>query len=418
MEHVDVVIIGGGLAGLTAARSCARHRLRSVVLERAAPGGRARSVEREGFTANLGPHALYLEGAAVKVMADLGVALPAGASPALGGAKGRVGEQVGLLPGSAWTLARTGLLGGRGKVGVARLLRRLPETDASSLAAVTTADWLASLRLPPDALALAEALVRLSTYVADLGVLSAEVAVGQLQLALSGGVRYLDGGWQRLVGSLAAGVDVRSGTVSAVVDCPEGFEVHTTDGAAVTAGAVVATVGGPDATAGLLGVPRWRTGPPALAACSDLALRRVPPVSFLLGIDRPLYLSAHAPPAELAPPGGALVQLARYLSAKEDPDRHTTQAELDEHAHYAGIEATDVVWSRYLHRMVVVEAVATAAAGGLQGRPPVAVPGRPGAFVAGDWVGPVGHLADAAMASGAAAATAAVHHIGARLGVG
>jgi len=41
------------------------------------------------------------------------------------------------------------------------------------------------------------------------------------------------------------------------------------------------------------------------------------------------------------------------------------------------------------------------------GRPPVAVPGRPGVHVAGDWVGPRGLLADAALSSGAEAGRAA-----------
>ena len=38
----------------------------------------------------------------------------------------------------------------------------------------------------------------------------------------------------------------------------------------------------------------------------------------------------------------------------------------------------------------------------------MAVPDRPGLFVAGDWVGPVGMLADAAVASGYEAARQAV----------
>ena len=53
--------------------------------------------------------------------------------------------------------------------------------------------------------------------------------------------------------------------------------------------------------------------------------------------------------------------------------------------------------------MVVVHAQATAERGGRAGQPTVEVPGRPGAFVAGDWVGPDGHLGDAALASGATA---------------
>jgi hypothetical protein len=41
--------------------------------------------------------------------------------------------------------------------------------------------------------------------------------------------------------------------------------------------------------------------------------------------------------------------------------------------------------------------------GGLAGRPGAAVPGLDGVLVAGDWVGPVGHLTDAALVSGEAA---------------
>ena len=48
----------------------------------------------------------------------------------------------------------------------------------------------------------------------------------------------------------------------------------------------------------------------------------------------------------------------------------------------------------------------TAAAGGMAGRPDVAVPGLDDAFIAGDWVGTRGLLADAAIASGHDAAVA------------
>jgi len=44
---------------------------------------------------------------------------------------------------------------------------------------------------------------------------------------------------------------------------------------------------------------------------------------------------------------------------------------------------------------------------GLRGRPPVAVPDLARVYVAGDWVGPDGMLADAAFASGRAAGRAA-----------
>lgn len=48
--------------------------------------------------------------------------------------------------------------------------------------------------------------------------------------------------------------------------------------------------------------------------------------------------------------------------------------------------------------------------GGLPSRPRVGDTNIPGVFVAGDWVGLEGHLADAALSSGESAGQAAAHH--------
>ena len=55
-------------------------------------------------------------------------------------------------------------------------------------------------------------------------------------------------------------------------------------------------------------------------------------------------------------------------------------------------------------------ALPIATAGGLAGRPAVVVPGADGLLLAGDWVGPTGMLADAAVASGHDAGLAAVEN--------
>ena len=62
----------------------------------------------------------------------------------------------------------------------------------------------------------------------------------------------------------------------------------------------------------------------------------------------------------------------------------------------------------------VASAAVTPDGGGLPGRPDVAVPDTPDVFVAGDWVGPEGQLADAALSSARRAALA----IAARLAAG
>ncbi len=63
----------------------------------------------------------------------------------------------------------------------------------------------------------------------------------------------------------------------------------------------------------------------------------------------------------------------------------------------------DVVTERFLASMTVMGAMPTAGTGGMAGRPTVADTGTPGIHLAGDWVGPDGLLADAALASGYAA---------------
>jgi len=79
MDTLPTIVVGGGLAGLTAAATLARDGRRVVVIEGASQlGGRARTRHHDGFDLNLGPHALYIGGGASAVLRDLGVGAPAG----------------------------------------------------------------------------------------------------------------------------------------------------------------------------------------------------------------------------------------------------------------------------------------------------------------------------------------------------
>lgn len=282
---------------------------------------------------------------------------------------------------------------------LAALGAKLAATRAANWAGRSAREWAESVG-GPRAAELAAAAIRVSTYVADLDRLPAALALGQLRLGLRG-VSYLDGGWSTLVEGLAAacveaGVDLRRHVeASAVTAGPTEWAVATTGGETITASAVVVAVGGPAAARRLLPVdPGWgELGPPVTAACLDLGLAGArPPVVF--GLDQPWYLSPHCPPGDLAPEGGALVHVMR-LGAR-DPRRD--RAELVDLARTAGVEDGNVVEDRFLARMVVTHLL-PAPEQGLSGRPPVAA-GTRGLFVAGDWVGGRGWLADAAMASG------------------
>ena len=169
------------------------------------------------------------------------------------------------------------------------------------------------------------------------------------------------------------------------------------------AGAVVVASGTPDAMAAVLPErpAAWAgLAAPIHAGCLDLGLAEPPPTRVLLGLDRPLYLICHAPPARLAPAGGAVVHGMRYLRAAEALSAAELRGELEEHARLAGIEPDGAEEARYRHRMVSAGALPTPDTGGLAGRPGVTSTGLDGVFVAGDWLGPGAHLADAALATG------------------
>jgi hypothetical protein len=185
----------------------------------------------------------------------------------------------------------------------------------------------------------------------------------------------------------------------------DGTGVAPDRGAATTlfAGAVVLAAGTPDAMASVL--PQRPVAWAALAgpihvACLDLGLAEPPPTRVLLGLDRPIYLICHAPPARLAPSGGAVVHGMRYLGAAEDLPAAELRRELEDHARLAGIDPDAAEEARYRHRMVSSGALPIPETGGLARRPGVTSAGFEGVFVAGDWLGPGAHLADAALATG------------------
>jgi hypothetical protein len=158
----------------------------------------------------------------------------------------------------------------------------------------------------------------------------------------------------------------------------------------------------------LLGREPYEVGPKVEAACLDLGTRRRISPALWFGVDQPLYLTQHDPPAALAPDGCCVVHVLRYLAPTDATSAEVQRAELRAHASRAGIADDDIVTSRYLHRMTVVSAAPAAHLGGMPGRPAVTATGSDRAFLAGDWVGPVGHLLDASCASATDAARLAV----------
>ena len=385
----DVVVIGAGLAGLTAAAyvAAAGHRV-TVYERRGRLGGRATTDERNGFLFNQGPHALYNGGPAESVLSELGVEVRGGkpATQAMVWFDGS--PHVG--PTGPTTLLRTRVLRPREKVEFARVLAHVPKIDVSAYADRTVADWVNEVATTDRLRQMVEALVRISTYSNAPDELSADVALSQIQRALRHGVTYIDGGWQTLVDQLRSRPGIDIVTQQSLTELPD-------------ARAVIIATGGPAAAGALLGTT-FDVGPAARAACLDLGISQPPRHDVMLGGDVPLYFSNHSAVARLAPPGYYHVAAAQYLGTDDTPDRAAIRA----FALAAGIEESSIVEERFLHSMTTVTALPVARNGGMAGRPAIDETGHPNVLLAGDWVGPDGHLADATLASARAAAMAAL----------
>ena len=100
---------------------------------------------------------------------------------------------------------------------------------------------------------------------------------------------------------------------------------------------------------------------------------------------------------------------AKYLPCGIETEASQDRREIEAHMNLVqpGWER-EVLVQRFLPKMTVTHAVPTASAGGLTGRPAVEAPAMRNVYLAGDWVGSEGMLADASFASAQLAARHAV----------
>jgi phytoene dehydrogenase-like protein len=316
------------------------------------------------------------------------------------------------LPGTIRSLLGTTLLNVREKWELARLFPQLPKMDAARLESQSVREWLDGAVRTTGVRHLMEALVRVTTYSADMARFNAGVALRQIQLGLAGGVWYLDGGWTTLVQGLqgrlleSGGEFACSAAAARVEPKGDGYVVHLRDGGEIHASNVVIAAS-PAVTAGLLPgadaefIARLKTLRPVLVATLEIALAKLPDLRrpFILGIDEPLYFSVHSHWARLGPAGGAVVHAMKYLKEPAS-DAGAVRRELE-----ALVELCQPGWrelvagERFMPHLVAANQLVTPEDRGLSGRPGPECPRLPGVYLAGDWIGSEGLLADAALDS-------------------
>jgi phytoene dehydrogenase-like protein len=403
---MDAVVIGGGIAGLVAANHLADDGWKVTLVERNADlGGRARSDVQDGFVLNQGPHALFAAGELAATLTALDVDVP-GTKPPLSTGLVRLDGEWHPIPAGLVGLLRSRLFGVRAKRQVARFLTRPPRTNHD--AQMTAAAWIDDGVADPRGAAFIRGLVRLATYTDRLDLLSADVARLQLMRSIRQGVRYLDGGWQSICDGLSSRADRvgvrRERTVAEGITREGNDWIVQTGTSPISSQIVVVAVANPTAASALTGHAFPIAASPSQVAVLDVGLARLPAPerTFALPLDAPDYMSVHSPPAALCA-SGALVSGMEFHGAEHDGDgaRRRLESLLD---HMQPHWREHVTLTRYLPRMTVMSAIPAANDGGLHARPDVAVADHPGLFVAGDWVGSRGLLADASAASAVEAA--------------
>jgi phytoene dehydrogenase-like protein len=413
--QTDVIIVGGGLAGLTAACYLTRAGKQVTLIEQAKTlGGRATSHAYDRFIFNRGIHALYSGGAASEVLADLGVPF-SGNSP-----KDIWLLQNGTLypsPGTPFALLTSQLFRFADKLELVKVLGSFPKLNAHELRDKSVKEWLESKVKRPRVRAFLSSLATTFVYTTALDLVSAEVFIDKLQRSLKHPVLYLHGGWHTLIEGLRCvaekfGVTIQTGKGVEAVDYQgeEARGVRLHDGTRIDANAVILATRPRDA-AKLVDHPALQTLVreliPVQVACLDVALRKLPQSKYGVVQDgeRPLFMSAQSLASKVAPEGGALIYTFKQLDPRTATDPKDDERELESLLDAAQPLWRDVLVKRqFLPRIEAVGALPSAKAGGFLGRPAVNVPGFNNLYLAGDWLGDRGFLADASFSSAKQAA--------------
>jgi len=417
----DVAVIGGGLAGLSAATYLARAGIDVTLFEKANHlGGRAATQEYKGYAFNRGAHAFYDGSVGTRVLHELGVTYTY-KNPR--GVQLYKQEHFFTAPVSASTALRTNFLTFAEKLEFLGLFTKMSRIRPASVSGQSTREWLDREVHNPRLAQMMTAFARTLTYCANLDLMSAEVFLQRIVLS---DIRYIDGGWQSIVKSLQdrateAGAHILNGErVSALLQHGEHIEgLRLADGRYVATHAIVLAITPAEALKLLDGAsyaPLQQTltaANPVHIACLDVALTGLPSPQHAIAfdLDQPRFLTTQSRFARVAPEGGALIHVFKQLDPMQPADPQRDERDLEEWLDQVQPGWRTVLVKRiYLPRIDAVSLLPAARNGGLSGRPGVQVPGVSNLYLAGDWIGEAGYLADASLASARQAAHLLLQH--------
>ena len=416
MNKFDVAIVGGGFAGLTAALFLAKEGKKVVVLEKSDRyGGRSMTINKNGVLMNLGAHALYKGGEAMKIFDELGITIN-GNEPSTN-AHAIWKNEVYQVPMGLRSLFAKQFLNGLGKVRLVKLMFLLNKMDVNSVSNESVQAWAEREIVDPMVRHFFYALCRTTTQTYAPGLQLARPVVRQIQRVLKEGVLYIDHGWESIV------TELRSKSVSFGVKLLESMNVNSIDHNGQVERVSCTNGESFDVESVIIAIPpneacrlvphvektslyKWKEEAiPVTASCYDLGLKTLPNTNhqFVVGLDQPVFFTNQSRAARLSDDGTSVVSLVLYhdlnrISIDSRTDRQQLEHTMD--LLHPGWQK-EVVEQQYLPKITVTHNFPHI---GRMGKPGPAVPEIKGLYIAGDWAGDEELLIDAAVASAKCAA--------------
>nr|WP_106782516.1 NAD(P)/FAD-dependent oxidoreductase [Lysinibacillus timonensis] len=414
VKEWDVVIIGGGLAGLVAANFLSQTHLSVLVLEKGKTvGGRAKTHLIDNQLFNIGPHALYKKGKAKPVLEQLGIEL-FGKSPKLDGLLIEK-EYKYTAPFNPIGVFTTRYFNWKERIQWLKVLITILKVRTDSLSEQTFLQWAEHVSPSKAIQSTILLLGRLATYCHAPDQVSAKIVVSQLKSVMNG-VVYLDGGWQTIIDQLhnkavIQGTEVRTQqTVKQIEPLTTGqntaFQITLANEERIYTKNILSTAD-PQSLLNMLGeyAPTtmksfFQEITPVKGATLDVALTQLPdPMKlFALDLNNPLYYSVHSTYARLSNnPKNVILHVFKYLQPGEQVDSKAMKLELE-----LFLETIQPGWknykitSRFIPHITVNERLPKPYD---ELKLQSSKSGIPGLYLAGDWASPDSILLEGAVNS-------------------
>lgn len=416
-NHYHVVIVGGGLAGLSAAAYLSSKGKKVAVLERGQLGGRAVTMKIKGFNFNFGAHAIYARDSSVlkTFEKELGLKIDwQDFNP--NKAKYDIGDDLTAVPANVQGLFRTKLLKGMDKVLFTfEILKTMLKMETGH-PHLSIQKWMEKKNVNEDVRDMMLTLASSNFFTREPEKIPSDVFFTYYSRLFTTNkpVAYIGGGWQALIEEFVRVIEENNGTILTKTKV-ESFRVEddhvvgvVTPEAEFTADEFICAIPPKEMAKVLSGtrlehaIAQYAGYEPTVVVVYDVGLKeRIDvPYSYIYDKQNNIFITDISYyDRTCVPEGGQLLQATAYLRQSEVGNKEITEKRKQEieslyDKHFPGWREQLVV-PRVSARAVVQEIKWT-----MNQKPmPIFLPDYRNLFFAGDWCEGQGQLSELSFSS-------------------